>query len=89
MDAMEHDLLPVFNLWEFFILTKDQWVCICGFLQQRRLPSSLLWRPGYRPIYLFVRSRADFCYDQVYKMPGAMAALVPDRVHVARLERSS
>ena len=50
MDAMEHDLLPVDTeehghyLWEFYILTVDQWVRICGLLQRRRLPSSLLWR---------------------------------------------
>jgi hypothetical protein len=50
MDAMEEGMLPVitkeggYYLWEYYILTVDQWVRMCALLQQNRLPSRLLWR---------------------------------------------
>ena len=50
MDAMEEGMLPVitkkggYYLWEYYILTVDQWVRMCALLQRNRLPSRLLWR---------------------------------------------
>jgi hypothetical protein len=48
--AMEESALSViakawgYSLWEFCILSVDQWVRMCALLQRHRLPSRLCWR---------------------------------------------
>ena len=50
LHAMEEGRLPVivkqcrYYLWEYYILTVDQWVRICALLQQNRFSPCLLWR---------------------------------------------
>ena len=52
LHAMEEGALSViakargYLLWEFCIMSVDQWVCACALLQRHRLPSSLCWRVG-------------------------------------------
>ena len=50
LHAMEEDILSAIAterghhfLWEYYILTTDQWARTCALLQRHRLPSSLLW----------------------------------------------
>jgi len=52
LHAMEEGTLSViakawkYSLWEFCIMSVDQWVRMCALLQRHRLPSSLCWRVG-------------------------------------------
>jgi hypothetical protein len=77
MDAMEEGILPVvakqwgYTLWEFYILTTDQWVRMCAMLQRNRLPSRLLWGLSY---VHYTWGSADGVYS-VFTDPDAVAAL--------------
>jgi hypothetical protein len=69
LHAMEEGILPVITkqmgylfLWEFFILTTDQWARTCALLQRHRLPPSLLWTLKTR-VESTCRSRSPCCSD--------------------------
>jgi hypothetical protein len=80
MDAMEEGTLSViakqwgYCLWEFFILTTDQWARACALLQRHRLPPSLLWELTY--IRYIKRNAGSKEVDWVSQCPDAMAALL-------------
>ncbi len=81
--AMEGGVFPVdakhkqngLYLWEYFILTTDQWARICVLLQTLRLPPRLLWRPKWISTICWTRSRNNFLAYFVSRDFAAMITL--------------
>ena len=79
LHAMEEGILPAiakedgrYFLWEYYVLTTDQWARTCALLQHHQLPPSLLWTLQTRVYYTW-RSASETCL--VSDVPDAMAAL--------------
>ena len=79
LHAMEEGTLSViakacgYSLWEFFILSVDQWVRMCALMQHHRLPSRLCWALGTKLHWTMRGASAEVTW--VFEDPVAVAAL--------------
>ena len=79
--GMVQGTLPVtakergYALWEFYVLSVDQWVRMCALMQHHRLPSRLCWALGTNLCWTRRGAVAEPTCTWVFEDSDAVAAL--------------